>query len=79
MDKFVIDATFSILQFVIQEGNFSFSILWCYHEEMSHMIPDTNDCLEFSLTWWLIPTPDSVPQTQWEAKKDLFAENNQFI
>lgn len=79
MNKFVINAIFSLLQFIIQEGNSSFSNLRCYDEEMSYAIPDTNDCLEFSLTQWLIPTSDSVPQTQWEAKKNLLAENNQFI
>lgn len=48
--KFIIDATFPLLQFIIQQGNSSLSISQCYHEEMLHAIQDTNDCLEFSLT-----------------------------
>lgn len=47
--KFIIDATFPLLQFIIQQGNSSLSISQCY-EEMLHAIQDTNDCLEFSLT-----------------------------
>lgn len=80
MNKFIIDTTVSFLQFITQKDNSSFSILWCYDEEKcTKQFQTLMIVWNFPLTQWLIPIPDSVPQTQWEAKKDLLAENNPFI
>ena len=41
---------------------------------MPHMSP--NDCLTLFPDQVINPRPDSLPQMQWETKKELLAENS---